>query len=140
MEQGYFVEFYARTNFVKQIKTQTGTPFVVGSFSAYVYKHGYTNINFKCFGDIATQITDKQWLKGKGYLGYNVSKNQENNKQLEIIIEEFEFAEQPPFKDYNNSKAKPVYKNYQKNQDSKTDTEELEKDIFGDIKIDDLPF
>lgn len=142
MEQGYFVEFYARTSYIKQIKTQTGTPFVVGTLSAYVYKHGYTNIKFKCFGDIALQIEEKQWLKGKGILGYNVAKNQEDYKQLEIVIEEFEIAEQPPFKDYSSQKQQNYSYKPKVATKPKTDTKELEDEIFNGIDIDpnDFPF
>ena len=142
MEQGYFVEFYARANYVKHIQTKTGTPFVVGTLSAYVYKHGYTNVKFKCFGEIATQIENLQWIKGRGLLGYNVAQNQEEYKQLEIVIEDFELAEKPPFKDYTkdnsqSNKSKASYKPKAKITQDKT---ELEEELFGDIAIDDLPF
>lgn len=143
MEQGYFVEFYARAGYIKHINTKSGTPFVVGTLSAYVFKHGYTNVKFKCFGETALEITDKQWIKGKGILGYNIAKNQEDYKQLEIVIEKFEFAEQPPFVDYSkqgNSSTTKKTSTYK--QQPKVDTSDLEKELFDDIKIDpdDLPF
>jgi len=143
MEQGYFIEFYARANYVKKIHTKTGTPFVIGTLSAYVYKHGYTNIRFKCFGDIALQIENLQWIKGRGLLGYNIAQNQEEYKQLEIVIEEFELAEKPAFKDYTNSEEtqssyNQPYKAKKPEQVSKKT--ELEEELFGDITEEDLPF
>lgn len=143
MEQGYYITFYARTNYTKRIRTSTGNTFVVGTLSAYVYKHGYTNIKFKCFGEIAETIEDKQWLKGKGILGYNMAKNQDDYKELEIVIEEFELAEQPAFKDYSKQEnKKSSYKPNKPTQAPKVDTSDLEKELFDDIEInpDDLPF
>ncbi len=143
MEQGYFVEFYARAGYIKHINTKSGTPFVVGTLSAYVFKHGYTNVKFKCFDEVALEITDKQWIKGKGVLGYNVAKNKEEYKELEIVIEEFEFAEQPPFVDYSKQEnKKSSYKPSKPTQAPKVDTSDLEKELFDDIEInpDDLPF
>ena len=137
MDQGYFIEFYARADFTKRINTSTGTIFVVGTLSAYVYKHGYTNIRFKCFGEKALNISDKQWIKGNGILGYNIAKNKDEYKQLEIVIENFELAEQPPFKDYSKSNTNHPKTNSAK---PKVDTTKLEEEIFGDIDIDDLPF
>lgn len=140
MDQGYFIEFYARADYTKNIHTSTGTIFVVGTLSAYVYKHGYTNIKFKCFGEKALGITDKQWIKGRGILGYNIAKNKEEYKQLEIVIEDFEFADQPPFKDYSKEQNKTSSYKPKATAKPKVDTKELEEEIFADIDIDDLPF
>jgi len=143
MEQGYFVEFYARADYIKHINTQSGVAFTVGTLSAYVFKHGYTNVKFKCFGEVATKITNKQWIKGRGILGYNMAKNQEDYKELEIVIEEFELAEQPAFKDYSKQEnKKSSYKPSKPTQAPKVDTSDLEKELFDDIEInpDDLPF
>lgn len=142
MDQGYFVEFYARADYIKHINTKSGTAFTVGTLSAYVYKHGYTNIKFKCFDEIALEIKDKQWIKGKGLLGYNMAKNQDDYKQLEIVIEEFELADQPPFKDYNkDNQNKTSYQTPKKEFPKlKQDTKDLEDELFGDIGEEDLPF
>jgi len=143
-EQGYYITLYAKTNYTKQIRTKNGTAFVVGTLSSYIFKHGYTNIKFKCFGDIALQIEDNQWIKARGILGYNVAKNQDEYKQLEIVIEEFEFAEQPPFKDYSKS-SQQTTSTYPKPYKDKTNQSiakktELEEELFGDITEKDLPF
>jgi hypothetical protein len=141
MEQGYYVEFYARTSYVKHINTKSGTPFTIGNLSAYVYKHGYTNISFKCFDEVALELEDKQWIKGKGTLGYDISKNNSDTKKIEIVITEYVLAEKPEYVDYTKQSGKNnTYKSKKKYNEPKKDTTALEEELFSDIDVDDLPF
>ena len=141
-QQGYKIEFYAKTNFVKQIKTKSGTPFVVGQLSAFIYAHGYVNIGFKCFNEVALGIDNHQWIKGFGVLGFNIMDKE--RKQLEVVIESFEITEAPPYQEPKTKPTQTYNPPYQAPKkevpEVKEDTTDLVKELFGDINDDDLPF
>ena len=142
MDQGFNVEFYAKADYVKHFNTRTGTPMVVGSLSAYVYKAGYVNIGFKCFGEEAERISDNVFIKGNGILVFNTY-DKEQTRYLQITIKNFELAEKPPFIDYTKEVKENNYDtNYTKKKktEPKKDTTDLEEELFGDIPIDDFPF
>lgn len=141
-QQGYKLEFYARTNYVKQITTKSGTPFVVGQLSAFIYAHGYVNISFKSFNEVALKLENKQWIKGYGTLGFNIMDKEQ--QKLEVIIDSFEFADAPPFQEPTKKPSTTYNKPYQAPQKEvpkpTKDTKDLEAELFGDINEDDLPF
>ena len=141
-QQGYKIEFYAKTNYVKQIKTKSGTPFVVGQLSAFIYAHGYVNLAFKCFNEVALSIENQQWIKGFGVIGFNIMDKE--HKQLEVVIENFEITEAPPFQEPNKKPTQTYNKPYQTPQKEvpkvNVDTKDLEEQLFGDISDDDFPF
>lgn len=133
MNQGFNTTFYAKVKFLKHKTTSKGDPFAFGVLSCWVYGSGYVNLPFKAFGNIAESLIDDTWIQGNGTLG-NHSIQRE---KMELIIGDYEFAEQPE-NDYNNNNTY-TKKESPKPAKQKPESDKPKNDDF-DFDLDDFPF
>jgi len=139
MQQGFNVEFYANIKYIKKVSSKL----VVFQLSAFHF--GWVNLKGRAFKENVDKIDSLQedtWIKGTGSITINEwtnNKTGEENKDVEITIEQFTIADKPEYND-KSSKGKSTKQDYQSKQNYQGKNDLKTKADNFNFDDDDLPF